>query len=131
PVTDGRHVWVTFLQVPRMQVICYDFDGNEVWRRSPGEFHSVHGFCSSPILYKDLLIINGDQDAVAWIIALDKATGSERWRVDRPNRTRSYCTPIIVEAAGRTQLVLSGSKSIASYDPDTGKQIWLIDGPTE
>jgi outer membrane protein assembly factor BamB len=131
PVTDGRHVWVTFLESPRMQVVCYDFDGREIWRRSPGEFHSVHGFCSSPILYKDMLIINGDQDAEAWIVALDKTNGAERWRSDRPNRTRSYCVPIIVKAAGKTQLVLSGSKCVASYDPDTAEQIWIIDGPTE
>jgi len=131
PVTDGRHVWVTFLESPRMQVVCYDFDGHEIWRRSPGEFHSVHGFCSSPILYKDMVILNGDQDAEAWIVALDKTNGAQRWRADRPNRTRSYCVPIIVKAAGKTQLVLSGSKCVASYDPDTGEQIWIIDGPTE
>jgi hypothetical protein len=131
PATDGRHVWVSFLQESRMQVACYDLDGHPVWRRSPGEFHSAHGFCSSPVLYQDLVILNGDQDAEAWIVALDKGTGLERWRADRPNRTGSYCVPLLVEAAGRKQLVLSGSKCVASYDPDTGKQIWIIDGPTE
>jgi hypothetical protein len=114
-----------------MVVACYDYDGKLVWEKSPGEFHSRHGFCSSPILYKDMVIVNGDQDALAYIVALDKHTGAERWRTDRPNRTRSYCAPIIVEAAGKTQLVLSGSKCVASYDPDSGKQHWLIDGPTE
>jgi outer membrane protein assembly factor BamB len=131
PATDGRHVWVAFLEAPRVEVACYDFAGNEVWRRCPGKFYSVHGFCSSPILYKDLVIVNCDQDAEAYIVALDRATGRERWRIDRPNRTRSYCAPLIVEAAGKKQLVLSGSKCVASYDPDTGKQHWLIDGPTE
>lgn len=131
PATDGKHVWVTFLQYPDMQVACYDVDGNKVWQRSPGRYYSVHGFCSSPVLYKNLVIVNGDQDAEAWIVALDKATGAERWRTDRPNRTRSYCTPLIVDAAGKRQLVLSGNKCVASYNPDTGKQIWIIDGPTE
>jgi outer membrane protein assembly factor BamB len=131
PATDGEHVWVSFLAYPNMQVACYDVDGNKVWQVSPGEFHSVHGFCSPPIRYKDLVILNGDQDAEAWLVALDQATGKERWRADRPNRTRSYCPPLLVDAAGRTQLVLSGSKCVASYDPDTGKQLWIIDGPTE
>jgi outer membrane protein assembly factor BamB len=131
PATDGKHVWVTFLQDPTMQVACYDFDGKKVWQRSPGEFHSIQGFCSSPVLYKDLVIINGDQDAEAWIVALDKVTGSERWRADRPNRTRSYCTPLIVDAAGKKQLIQSGSKCVAGYDLDTGKLIWIVDGPTE
>jgi outer membrane protein assembly factor BamB len=131
PVTDGKHIWVTFLQEPDLVVACYDFDGSLVWCRSPGRFFSMHGFCSSPVLYKNLLIVNGDQDAEAYLVALDKNTGAERWRADRPNRTRSYCAPLLVEAAGRHQLVLSGSKCVASYDPDTGKQNWIIDGPTE
>lgn len=131
PVTDGKYVWAAFLDYPDMQVACYDYQGNLAWRRSPGKFYSKHGFCSSPVLYKDLVIVNGDQDAEAYIVALDQATGAERWRIDRPNRTRSYCVPLIIEAAGKKQLVLSGSKCIASYDPDTGKQWWIIDGPTE
>jgi outer membrane protein assembly factor BamB len=131
PATDGKHVWVSFFAAPRMVVACYDVEGNEIWRKSPGEFHSKHGFCSPPVLYRDLVILNGDQDAEAYLVALDQATGAERWRTDRPNRTRSYCPPLIIEAAGRAQMVLSGSKCVASYDPDTGKQIWIIDGPTE
>jgi outer membrane protein assembly factor BamB len=134
PVTDGQHVWVTFLEYPNMIVVCYDMDGKEVWRLSPGKLLSAHGFCTSPVLHKDLLILNGDQDAPAYLVALDKLTGKEVWRTDRPNRTRSYCTPLLIESPSRpgvTQLVLSGSKCVASYDADTGKQLWLHDGPTE
>jgi outer membrane protein assembly factor BamB len=131
PATDGQHVWVSFMDMPRMTVACYEMNGRLVWKKSPGEFHSRHGFCSPPILYKDMVILNGDQDAEAYLVALDKATGTERWRTDRPNRTRSYCPPLFIEAAGKKQLVLSGSKCVASYDPDTGRQIWILDGPTE
>jgi outer membrane protein assembly factor BamB len=134
PATDGKNVWVTFLDYPDMVVVCYDFDGKEVWRKSPGKLLSVHGFCTSPVLHKNLVILNGDQDAEAYLVALDKATGEERWRTDRPNRTRSYCTPILVHSAKHpdvTQLVLGGSKCVASYDADDGKQRWIIDGPTE
>ena len=53
------------------------------------------------------------------------------WKTPRPNNTRSYCTPIIRHLAGRNQMVLSGSLCVASYDPDTGAQHWIIDGPTE
>ena len=132
PATDGKHVYVAFFQIPKIELACYDFDGNEVWRKSPGEFFSVHGFCSSPILYKDMVVLNCDQDSpAACIVAYNKDSGEERWRTERPNRTRSYCTPIIHELAGKQQLVLSGSKSVASYDPDTGRQLWIMDGPTE
>ena len=131
PVTDGEHLWVAFFDAPRFLVYCYTLDGKLLWRKQPGEFHSKHGFCSSPVLYGDTVIFNGDQDAKAWLVALDKKTGEERWRTDRPNRTRSYTPPVIFEAAGRPQMVLSGSKCVASYDPATGKQHWIIDGPTE
>jgi outer membrane protein assembly factor BamB len=134
PVTDGKQVWAAFLTYPDMQVACFDFNGKLIWMRSPGKLLSVHGFCSSPLLYKDLVILNGDQDAKAYLVALDKHTGAERWRVDRPNRTRSYCTPILIHAKEKpdvTQLVLSGSKCVTGYDADTGKLLWIIDGPTE
>jgi outer membrane protein assembly factor BamB len=138
PATDGKYVWVSFLEYPKMVVVCYDYDGKEIWRKSPGTLLSTHGFCSSPVLYKDLVILNGDQDAPkdgqAYIVALDKKTGEEKWRADRPNKTRSYCTPILIESKGKpgvTQLVLSGSKCVTSYDADTGKLLWIINGPTE
>src|SRR5207248_6366766 len=67
PATDGRHVWVSFLAAPDVQVACYDLDGNRVWTRSPGKFSSVHGFCSPPILYKDLVILNGDHDGNGYL----------------------------------------------------------------
>jgi outer membrane protein assembly factor BamB len=125
PVTDGKYVWFAFLSFPDMQVACYDFAGNKVWQRSPGKLLSPHGFCSSPILYKDLVILNGDQDAQAYIVALGKNTGAERWRIDRPNRTRSYCTPILIHTpkySDTTQLVLSGTlPGLLTYpDPTQG-----------
>lgn len=131
PVTDGRHVWAAFLDGSAFRVYGYDVEGTLAWSVSPGKFFSKHGFCSSPVLHKDLVIFNGDQDAEAWIVALDQSTGAVRWRADRPNRTRSYVPPVIYELAGRSQLVLSGSKCVASYEPDTGRPIWLVDGPTE
>jgi outer membrane protein assembly factor BamB len=121
--------------MPQMRVFCCDYDGNKLWEKNPGEFHSVHGFGVASMLYKDMVIINADQDAPAgkraYIVALDRKTGEEKWRIDRPTRLRSYCPPVVIEAAGKKQLVLTGSKCVASYDPDTGKQIWIIDGPTE
>lgn len=135
PAADGERVYVTFWDKPHLRAYCYDYAGNLVWEKTPGEFHSVHGFGCAVTLHKDLLIVNADQDAPkglsAYLVALDRKTGEERWRADRPNRLRSYCPPVVVEVGGRKQLVLTGSKCVASYDPDTGKQLWLVDGPTE
>ena len=149
PATDGEFVYVSFLEVdgrtvpapnvgaPRqitpgeMVVAAFDFNGNRKWLVKPGSFVSAHGFCSSPVLYKNSVIVNGDHDGDSYIVALDRKSGETLWKVDRPHKTRSYVTPIIRDVAGRTQMVLSGSKHIASYDPDNGKRHWEIDGPTE
>jgi len=129
--TDGKHAYVTFLDAPRYIVGCYDFDGKLVWQKSPGEFHSKHGFCSAPLLYKDLVILNGDQDdAAAYVVALDKTTGEEKWRAKRSG-TRSYTPPVVFDVHGKKQLVFSGSHGVDSYSPDDGKLIWHMDGPTE
>lgn len=131
PVTDGERVFVSFLDGEEMFVAACDLDGNLLWETRPGGFSSKHGYCSNPILWNGKVIVNGDHDGDAYLVALDQATGKTVWKTDRPNRTRSYCTPIIREIDGRTQMILSGSLSVASYDPDTGEQHWVIDGPTE
>ena len=135
PATDGKHIYIAFSEYPNMVAVCYDLDGNEVWRMTPGTLKSVHGFCTSPVLHKNLVILNGDQDdPKSFMTALDKLTGKEVWRVDRPNHIRSYCTPLLIHAAKEpnvTQLVLAGSKTVASYDADTGKLLWIHNGPTE
>ena len=131
PATDGKLVYVTFLDGNDAVVAAYDFAGKQQWLVRPGQFKSVHGFSSSPVLFEDKVIINGDHDGDAWIAALARKDGATLWKIDRENKTRSYCTPIIRDLAGRTQMILSGSKCVASYDPRNGHRHWIIDGPTE
>ncbi len=131
PACDGERIFCTFLDGKEVIISAYSLGGKLLWQKRPGIFTSVHGFCSTPLLYKDKVIVNCDHDGDGYIVALARTDGRELWRIARPNKTRSYCTPIIREAAGRTQMVLSGSKCIASYDPDTGKQLWIVDGPTD
>jgi outer membrane protein assembly factor BamB len=131
PATDGERVFTAFLDNDQVVVAAHDFAGKPLWLKRPGHFSSMHGFCSSPIVFRDKVIVNCDHDGDGYIVALARTDGKELWRIERPNKTRSYCVPIIREAAGRTQMVLSGSKCVASYDPDTGKLFWIIDGPTE
>jgi outer membrane protein assembly factor BamB len=114
-----------------MVVAAFDLEGNKQWIVHPGEFVSAHGFSSCPVLYDDLVIINGDHDGDSYIIALDKATGDERWRRKRKHGIRSYVTPIIRQVAGRTQMVFSGSHRIVSLDPKDGAMHWSIEGPTD
>ncbi len=131
PATDGERVYVTFLDRQWMFVAAYDFQGRQLWAVRPGVFHSRHGYCSCPVLYRDLVIVNGDHDGDSYIVALDRRTGRTVWKVPREFKTRSYVTPIIRRLAGRTQMILSGSKCVTSYDPDTGRLLWIVHGPTE
>ncbi|MGC3969399.1 MAG: PQQ-binding-like beta-propeller repeat protein [Pirellulales bacterium] len=144
PTTDGKTVFVTFLESDsedekknhgRMVVAAYDFAGEQLWEVRPGEFSSTHGYCSSPVLFEDLLIVNGDHDGNSYIVALRQADGSTVWKTPREHKTRSYCTPIIrrfgTGSDAEPQLILSGSKSVCAYNPRTGERIWNIDGPTE
>jgi outer membrane protein assembly factor BamB len=141
PATDGQLVFVSFLEADftslsertpgNLVVAAYDFAGHQKWLVKPGRFASVHGFCTSPILFQDLVIINGDHDGDGYLVALRRETGETVWQISRPNNTRSYVTPLVREIDGRTQMVLSGSKCVASYDPLTGEELWYMDGPTE
>jgi len=63
PAADGERVYVTFLDQPQMRIYCYDYSGNLLWEKNPGEFYSQHGFCSPPTLYKDFVIVNASTDS--------------------------------------------------------------------
>lgn len=149
PATDGDLIYVPFLQVDgttirapnvgadrdvtpgRIILTAIDFNGDQRWQVDVGAFVSAHGFCSCPVLYANLVIINGDHDGDSYLVALDRSTGDEVWRTPREQGIRSYVTPIVRTIKGRDQLVLSGSGHIASFDPMTGKMIWKVEGPTE
>ena len=149
PATDGKTVYVTFLVTDGTEVVApnvggvrnatpgdllvvaYDFDGTELWRSVPGRFLSAHGFCSSPVIHENLLIVNGDHDGDSYVVAINRHTGKTVWTTPREHKTRSYCTPLIRNVAGKTQMVMTGSKRVVSLDPLTGKQHWMIEGPTE
>lgn len=131
PACDGEKVYCAFLDGREPVIAAYTIGGEMAWSARPGLFSSVHGFCSTPVLWKDKVIVNCDHDGPGYIVALSASDGHELWRIDRPNRTRSYVAPLIREINGKAQMVLSGSKCIASYDPDTGAELWMIDGPTD
>jgi len=151
PATDGELVYVTFFEADPdapvdnsrskykdkaatpgwFVVAAYDFQGNRRWTARPGAFSSCHGFCCPPLLWEELVILNGDHDGRSYLAALDRASGETVWKVPREYGIRSYTPPIIRRAAGRTQMVLTGSQRVSSYDPATGKLLWWIEGPTE
>jgi outer membrane protein assembly factor BamB len=131
PAADGEKVYVTFQDGKEMAVAAYDFFGKQLWLVRPGSFASPHGFSSSPVLFKDKVIVNGDHRGDSYIVALSRADGRTLWKTPRENHTLSYSTPLIRELAGRTQMFLAGDKCVASFDPNDGSRHWVIDGPSE
>lgn len=149
PCTDGETVYVTFLEtdgstvvatnvskprevnIGRMVVAAYTQEGDQKWIARPGEFVSVHGYSSPPVIAGNLLVVNGDHDGDSYIVALDRASGKTVWKSPREHKTRSYCVPLVREIDGKTQLIFSGSKCVTSLDAATGETIWSVKGPTE
>ena len=83
------------------------------------------------MLYKDLLVLVRDGTGVQYVTALNKNTGSEIWKTDRPpmdaksgDQKKAYSTPLVINHKGRDQLVIPTSQWIVSYEPMTGKEIW-------
>jgi outer membrane protein assembly factor BamB len=110
-------------------------DGSVVWKRADYKCKHVQGPGSSPLLYKNLLILHFEGIDVRYIVALDKATGKEVWRADRPEEPyesiplmgkKAYITPLIINVRGADQMISVGSAVCSAYDPLSGKEIWRV-----
>jgi outer membrane protein assembly factor BamB len=125
PVTDGEMVFAWF---GTGQLIALTRDGSIGWQRHLGKevstFDIQWGHSSSPVLYRDLVILLCDQPSASYLLALDKRTGKERWKVDRGTGRSSYSTPLVVEHASGAELIVNSSERIDAYDPATGRALW-------
>ena len=124
--TDGTNVFVFFADYG---IISYTKDGDERWSTPVGPFNNVNGHGSSPIVFGDLVILVCDQDSGSFLLALDKKSGRERWRVDRSEVTRSYVTPVIFTPKnGPAELIVPGAYQVTSYNAVTGEKLWWVRG---
>ena len=133
PASDGERIYCVFINRDALYALATDFDGRIVWQTRVGSFKSQHGYGSSPVLHKGLVIVNGDSLKGCVIAALHRDNGKVAWQVDRPTtgRNGSYATPIVATLAGRAQLLLTGMGEVRSYDPDSGRLLWSCSGPAE
>ncbi len=127
PVTDGTRVYAYF---GSEGIYAYDFNGTLAWKTDIGDITTLGmGTATSPVLYKNLLILqcdenNGDK---SFIVALDKSSGREVWRTPRKVQV-SWTTPVLVRAGSRDELVTNGTEAIVAYDPSNGREIWRAKG---
>lgn len=129
PVTDGKHLYAFF---GSRGVYCLSMDGKVKWKANLGKMKTRNGFGegSSPALHGDTLVIDWDHEGDDFIVAFDKKTGKEKWRVARDEHT-NWSTPLVVDANGKPQVVVSATGAIRSYDLATGKEIWSCKGMTD
>ncbi len=131
PVIDGDRIYAYF--GPR-GVACIRKDGAIVWTRKPPPHVLVQGAASSPIIWRDLLILTCDGIDNQFLLALDKNTGQTRWKQARAHLERaakknkiakmSYSTPLVQQVGDTYQLVSGGADHVAAYDVTTGKELW-------
>lgn len=126
PVTDGERLFAHF---GSWGLHCLDMTGKILWHVDLGQLNTMHGHGegSSPALHGDTLIVNWDHEGDSFLIAFDKHTGQQRWKVKRKPGS-SWTTPIVVEHAGKFQVIVSGSERIHGYDFTTGNLIWECGG---
>ena len=132
PVTDGTRVIASFGSIGIMA--AWDMDGKPLWKADIGVIDNgwffdptyQWGHSSSPIIYRDKVILQADQYRNSYIAAFDVKTGKQLWRTER-DEISSWGTPTIFRAGNREQIVTNGPK-VRSYDPETGKLLWTL-GP--
>jgi outer membrane protein assembly factor BamB len=135
PVTDGREVVAYF---GSQGIYAYDLQGKLLWKRDLGHIDVgaydlkdyEWGTASSPILYKDLVILQCDQQQGSFLLALDRSSGRTVWKTER-DELPSWGTPAIFAGKQRTELVTNGSNFIRGYDPMTGKELWKLGGSSK
>jgi outer membrane protein assembly factor BamB len=125
PVTDGERVYAV---VGNVGVFCLDFNGRRVWSKplEPHKIRNSWGTAASPVLHRDRLYYVNDNDEQSYLLALDKQTGRELWRVQRDEKS-NWATPCVWDTEPRPQIVTAGSGKVRAYDPD-GKLLWWFKG---
>ena len=126
--TDGERLFAWF---GTGQLVALDMRGRPIWTRHLGRdyspFDASWGHGSSPVLYRDLLILLCDHTSASYLLALDARTGKERWKVDRGKGRASFSTPVVVPGPKGDELIVNSSARIDAYGPATGELLWYTD----
>jgi outer membrane protein assembly factor BamB len=128
PVTDGERIYAHF---GSRGIYALDMKGEVLWQKDLGDMVVRNGFGegASPALAGDRLLVPWDHQGPSFLVALDRRTGDELWRVERDEIT-SWTTPLVVEHEGRQQVITSATQGVRSYDVATGELLWHGEGVT-
>jgi outer membrane protein assembly factor BamB len=126
---DGENLFINFANSDAVYVTALNLKGDQLWQTKICDYTIHQGYGASPAVYQSLVIASADSHAGGAIAALDRKTGEVVWIRDRPKKP-NYTSPIILNAAGRDQLLLTGCDLISSFDPLSGQTIWEVEGAT-
>ena len=134
PVTDGKRVVAVFGSAGVLA--AWDFNGKELWRVDLGALDSgwffdpafQWGHSSSPIIYRNSVILQADVQKGSYIAAWDLATGKQLWKTPRADEISTWGTPTLARASDGREVVVTNGTKVRGYDPATGKQLWTL-GP--
>ena len=129
-VSDGQRLYINFLNDKAVHTTALDPTGKILWQTKVDEFVTHQGFGSSPVVHGSMVLVTADHRGGGAVAGLDAKTGRIAWQQSRP-QIANYGSPALVEAAGKTQVVVSGCNLVASFDPKTGQKLWEIEGSTE
>ena len=129
PATDGKLVYVNFLNHGAVYTTAYDFEGKKIWQQKISSYILHQGFSTSPAVYKSLLIVSADNKGGGAICGLNKNDGEIVWKINRPKKP-NYTSPVIYNLNGRDELIFQGCDLVTSLDPLTGKKLWETSGST-
>jgi outer membrane protein assembly factor BamB len=126
PIADDKHVYAFF---GSRGLYCLTHAGKLVWEKQFQEMQTkhAHGEGATPVLSGDTIIVNWDHEAQSFVVAIDKNTGKEVWQKKRDEVT-SWATPIVVEHAGKSQVIVSGTGRVRAYDIKNGNVLWECGG---
>lgn len=122
-VTNGKQVCAIFATG---DLLCADTDGKQLWAKNLGVPDNHYGYASSLLIHGNLLIIQYDNANSPKVLALDIATGAERWSRSRTEKV-TWSSPIIAHVNNQSQLVLMGNPAITAYNPSNGEQLWRVE----
>jgi outer membrane protein assembly factor BamB len=123
-VQDGK----LFVHFGHMGTACLDTSGKVIWKQRI-DYPPVHGNGGSPVLVDDQLVFSCDGAEQCWLVALDRDKGTIRWKIERtgkPFKKFSFSTPLVIEVAGKKQIISPASDLVGAYEPATGKEIWKV-----
>jgi outer membrane protein assembly factor BamB len=127
-VTDGSNAYAFFGD---FGLLAYGPDGNELWRLPLGPFNNPFGMGASPVLANGKILQICDSESGSFLIAVDARTGRPAWRVERPDYTRGFSTPVLHRPErGGLQAIVAGTNRLVAYDVDTGREVWFVNGLT-